>query len=376
MRIFNFSSAFTLVELLVVIAIIGLLIALLLPAVQAARESARRMSCSNNMHQIGIAVHNFHDARNGLPPLMIGGATQSPSIFVHLLPYMEKQAIFDLIPEDFDTASANNAWWDALPNKRSMIVSTYICPTRGARIADNPTLVQAPRATDGFVSDYVTIISESARNTNINSDFQRNYTSSSQSDLNYGPFREAKMLDTSLSARTKWVPRDRISRFVDGASNQYIFVEKHIPSDRLKKCQEGLATDVIEGTAGESGYWDCGVQIARSIPDVPTDGSHINILLYSPARIVVNDIYVLARSANEGVSTSTLRAGSPNLWDARGWPLEYRGQVSALGSYHTGGFCHHLFGDGSVHGFSPNINRPNIHWPLGCVNDGAAVTIP
>ncbi|MDR2643123.1 MAG: DUF1559 domain-containing protein [Planctomycetaceae bacterium] len=374
-----FKTAFTLVELLVVIAIIGLLIAMLLPAVQAARESARRMSCSNNMHQIGIAVHNFIDAKNGLPPLMIGTATQSPSIFSLLLPYLEKQTIYDLIPEDFDTASANNQWWDSLPDKKSMIVSTYICPTRGSRIADNPTLAQTPRATDGFVCDYATVISTATRNTSGHI-IRREYTWDNQNDNNYGPFRTAKMLALSddHTTRTKWIPRDRISRFIDGASNQYIFVEKHIPIDKLKKCQEGLATDVTEGTGAEAGYWDCGVQITRSIPDIPTDGgsSWTNILMYSPARMVNNDIHVLARSSREGVAKSTLREGNPNLWDGGNNSANYNGQVSAFGSYHTGGICHHLFGDGSVHGFSPNIDRPNIHWPLGCVNDGTPVTIP
>ncbi|MEX2174197.1 MAG: DUF1559 domain-containing protein [Pirellulaceae bacterium] len=109
-RGFTWGRAFTLVELLVVIAIIGVLVALLLPAVQAAREAARRSQCANNLKQLGIALHNYHDTFKTFPPMASGtdnpGANwdnswdsnqQRHSTFYYLLPFIEQKPLHDQI---------------------------------------------------------------------------------------------------------------------------------------------------------------------------------------------------------------------------------------------------------------------------------------
>jgi prepilin-type N-terminal cleavage/methylation domain-containing protein/prepilin-type processing-associated H-X9-DG protein len=116
--------AFTLVELLVVIAIVGVLVALLLPAVQAARESARRTSCSNNLRQIGLALVGYHDSYKTFPAsslLPIGMAATSWSPQARLLPYMEDENLQNLI--NWKAAYASQ------PHVSGVRVPSYLCPS-------------------------------------------------------------------------------------------------------------------------------------------------------------------------------------------------------------------------------------------------------
>ncbi len=125
-------NGFTLVELLVVIAIIGVLVGLLLPAVQQAREAARRMSCSNNLKQIGLAVHNFESAFGDLPQGWHdppGPATNGWSAQARLLPYLEQVALASVI--DFDQ-NYGNAFINVQGEQTKVAtfrVPTYLCPS-------------------------------------------------------------------------------------------------------------------------------------------------------------------------------------------------------------------------------------------------------
>jgi prepilin-type N-terminal cleavage/methylation domain-containing protein len=99
---------FTLIELLVVIAIIAILIALLLPAVQQAREAARRTQCKNNLKQLGLAIHNYHDTHNCIPIADVNGTVTPVSAHARLLPYIEQAPLYSLVDFNVPYDHVNN----------------------------------------------------------------------------------------------------------------------------------------------------------------------------------------------------------------------------------------------------------------------------
>lgn len=127
--------AFTLVELLVVIAIIGVLVALLLPAIQTAREAARRTQCQNNLKQIGIALLNYHDALGAFPPGIVYDEGHGPSIsskfrpnwIIRMLPFFEEEALFNAFDlDEYISEDVNRI-------ARGTVVPTLVCPSDANR---------------------------------------------------------------------------------------------------------------------------------------------------------------------------------------------------------------------------------------------------
>jgi prepilin-type N-terminal cleavage/methylation domain-containing protein len=372
MTIRNKIFAFTLVELLVVIAIIGLLIALLLPAVQAARESARRMSCTNNLRQMGIAVHNFNDSRGALPPSII--ARHRMSLFPLLFPYMEQQPLYEKIlatPDIYGDTSEGKfvtgaGWWGPNINSgsltgtsaltdadRDMIgrVAIYFCPTRAR---SKPAIVKQPAGTTwdkaGPQHDYAIVGCQGSSGTiginlgDVTAWWQfAGDTSGSSNDNDpsrlSSPFRISKS-DYKNGGQnggivTKWSPRDKISWWRDGTSNQLLIGEKH------------FTDEWYIGRCDNSNNGDCS--------------------------------YFTAFPTGQGVVSVTRtfdRAGSTDRFIAKGKEAAglADGGMSYFGSPHTG-ICNFLIGDGSVHGL-PNTTSSDLLRKLACTRDGQTATLP
>lgn len=389
----HYTGGFTLVELLVVIAIIGVLIALLLPAVQAAREAARRTSCTNHLKQIGVAVHNFHDTRMGLPPAAIGmrgladdPATTEPerrgraSFFVFVLPFMEQQALYDLLSERTDKffcgLNGTYAWelgtsplGTSIPEMTVEIqdqmcsVNTFVCPSRRANAKDHVGKAAESGETGrlgesnnggmyGPTGDYAIVIGRlaSAWANYINVQAINDADWGNGVRMQVGAFRSAKWGE-SLDPRN-WQPRDKMGYWADGSSNQIILGEKTVYSEFQGNCgQANQGTD-------RALVSDCSIfSIGEDWINPPT-----------------------VRSFNAAIAKNMSTANLPDPTTPGIYNEEAR--RPGWGSSHPG-VLHFLLGDGAVRPFpittptgqiSDNAN--SILAKLGNVADGKPVTLP
>jgi prepilin-type N-terminal cleavage/methylation domain-containing protein len=233
---FNKRRAFTLVELLVVIAIIGVLVALLLPAVQAAREAARRSSCQNNMKQICLATLNYENAKGELPPafweeVVPNSSGGRPQLIVHstlpfILPYMEQSAIAsqwdwkknwcDPLPP-----TPNQGWKDAWINKTyPQNVTTNFSLAMGTRIEAFrcPTVVEErsewPGATDYTVCDGIVTADGNALKELI-----------SQGLVQERPNADGRYASMLALAGPDYDQRPELRHCTDGTSNTFMWFE-------------------------------------------------------------------------------------------------------------------------------------------------------
>ena len=385
------KGGFTLVELLVVIAIIGVLIALLLPAVQAAREAARRVQCTNQLKQLGLAVHNFHDTHRGLPPQHLGYG--KAALFVLLYPYLEQTPRYDTIASlsPRGTLDGNLREWyrDATQTINGITrtdrtgVAGMICPARQrdayanglnrdrveGRGPSGPrgdyAVVTTARQGDPEIWGYPDNSTEGGSTNswtnhrysvnNVDGPFRIGiitYTDAYKASAGTAANKYSKDDSTAGALIASWSPRDDMAWWQDGTSNQIIFGEKHIPIDALGSC----AADAAWGPDGSEVH-------ARN---EQADCANEYLQGHSPG------IWL------KGITTGRNADFSNGRMLAIG-PYDYLGRINdypdsfPFGSYHPM-VCLFTLGDGSVRSVSVTM-LPQVLLYLSCVNDGHVVSL-
>ena len=303
------SLGFTLIELLVVIAIIGILIALLLPAVQKVREAANRMKCGNNLKQLGLACHTYHDAYGKLPYARSKGGENRTTWAKLILPYIEQQNIYTTFTQPIAGLNQTDGFNNLVPGVGSdpnpqvlaaaqAQVTVFICPSRRSPPVQcyvDPTFPNLW----GMGSDYAACNGDG---TNAN-----------------GVYTGSIGFVTTGTGVNAGVP---LTSITDGTSNTIMIGEKHIPLNML------------------------GQTVTQNPNVIIPDG-----IIYQGGE---QQTYV-----RQGSASNTL-AFTPDD------PYNYQ-----FGSYHPG-VCQFVFADGSVHAIPNSIDGTTLGY-LCNINDGHPV---
>jgi prepilin-type N-terminal cleavage/methylation domain-containing protein/prepilin-type processing-associated H-X9-DG protein len=285
--------AFTLVELLVVIAIIGILVALLLPAVQAAREAARRSQCVNRMKQITLATVELADALTKLPAARKGcdgggagvdectvgkftgnipgvdQAYQGASVFVQILPNLERQALYDMFDMKNKTIWNGNQW-NQWYNDATLLaavgtkVDDYVCPSDGDRLPFSEYLHDAPKTFDAATSSYAACAGDVGPPNGNDARYP------SRKDTHGQPFN-LKFNNTGVFFYGK---RLKVSQIIDGMSKTFFFGETingHLINNNNiwtngNRCNSSMRTAFTP--------LNTPIGLAALVVEPPTPGSH------------------------------------------------------------------------------------------------------
>ncbi len=248
-RVINQPSrqGFTIIELLVVIAVIGVLVALLLPAVQQARGAARRIQCANRLKQLGLAAHSFHDTYRALPPARLVlpvvrafgsnnnlSGLDEPTWLVRLLPFIEESA-FHARWDEYKTYENQD------PSVRQTAISTYLCPERhsadDAVVETTTVTITVPcgcpvgnqTVPGGAISDYA------ANHGDLSSGAIGDFTDFYWGGNGTGVIISSRPAGDENSIERDWLDKVRLSDVTDGTSQTLMIGETFVPRGKEKE---------------------------------------------------------------------------------------------------------------------------------------------